>query len=205
MKRKKHNKQPLGLPKEEDWIEVKKMCGYLEKFYDLTVEVSGSKYVTAHNFFKEMCDLFTIIRRLESQEDDDIKNMAKKMKEKLGKYWLEETELNPDMNKIIYIAAILDPQQKMKHMLTCLKFVYGDYCASQLVEDINDSLHDLFELYHAEVTPVVDHTPAPPPTSSMANPLDNRRFLGQGLCSQLHITEEDDDDDDATRYSELKL
>ncbi|KAG6430512.1 hypothetical protein SASPL_108582 [Salvia splendens] len=37
--KKKHNKQSLGLPKEEDWIEVKKICGYLEKFYDLTVEI----------------------------------------------------------------------------------------------------------------------------------------------------------------------
>ena len=71
---------------------------------------------------------------MEGHEDEDIKRMTISMKSKLGKYWLEDEELNPRMNKIMYIAAMLDPQQKMKHMQICLKTVYGDRRAVELVE-----------------------------------------------------------------------
>ncbi|KAG6394884.1 hypothetical protein SASPL_145475 [Salvia splendens] len=123
----KHKDLTIGVPGEEDWIEVKRRCGFLQKFYDLTRLVSGTTYVTSHSFFMEMCDIFTIIKSLEDdREDADIRYMAKKMMEKLGKYWLEEYELNPNMNKILYIAAMFDPRQKMKHVQYCLKMVYGD-------------------------------------------------------------------------------
>ncbi|CAN0913177.1 Zinc finger BED domain-containing protein RICESLEEPER 2 [Linum grandiflorum] len=47
--------------------------------------------------------------------------MGARMKLKVGKYWMEEKELNPKLNKILYIAAILDPRQKMRHVEKCLK------------------------------------------------------------------------------------
>ncbi|KAG6433441.1 hypothetical protein SASPL_105055 [Salvia splendens] len=93
----KHNDLTVGVPGEEDWIEV---------------------------------------RKLEDDEDAEVRYMAKKMMEKLGKYWLEEYELNPNMNKILYIAAMLDPRQKMKHVEFCLKKLYGDARANELVEEL---------------------------------------------------------------------
>ncbi|KAL6546944.1 hypothetical protein OROMI_022665 [Orobanche minor] len=49
--------------------------------------------------------------------------MAKKMMEKIGKYWLENEDLNPKMNKMLYIDAILDLRQKLDHVETCLTLV----------------------------------------------------------------------------------
>ncbi|KAG6403194.1 hypothetical protein SASPL_135411 [Salvia splendens] len=90
----KHNDLTGGAPGEEDWIEVRKMCSFLQS--------------------------------LENDEDVEVRYMAKKMMVKLGKYWLEEHELNLNMNKILYIVAMLDPRQMMKHVQHCLKTVYSD-------------------------------------------------------------------------------
>ncbi|XP_047949292.1 zinc finger BED domain-containing protein RICESLEEPER 2-like [Salvia hispanica] len=142
LKQKTYNKIPIGVPEELDWHEVRRMCGYLKKFHKLTEEVSATTYPTSHTFFKEMCGIFTVIRRLEGHENEDIKRMAISMKSKLGKYWLEDKELNPRMNKIMYIAAMLDPRQKMKHVQLCLKTVYGDRRAAELVEMLKKSMYD---------------------------------------------------------------
>lgn len=49
-------------------------------------------------------------------EDFEISLMAQKMMQNVGKYWTEQFELNPRMNMILYIAALLDPRQKMNHV-----------------------------------------------------------------------------------------
>ncbi|KAG6436805.1 hypothetical protein SASPL_101707 [Salvia splendens] len=131
--------------------------------------------------------------------------MAKKMMEKLGKYWLEGDELNPNMNKILYIAAMLDPRQKMKHVQHCLKTLYGDARANELAEELRKSVFDLFELYKREFTPVAANTqPQTASASQMSNRSTNLRLLGRSSCNILCVASEDDDDEDGsselTRY-----
>lgn len=113
----------LGLPQDEDWVNVRKMIEYLKTFYDFTLLFSGNSYITGHLFFKEMCDIFEVISQLEMSIDEEVVSMAKKMKEKIGKYWSEAEDLNPRMNKLLYIAAVLDPRQKMNHVQSCLTHV----------------------------------------------------------------------------------
>lgn len=106
-----------------------------------------------------------MIQQLERDEDDAKRILATKMKTRLGKYWSEETELNPKMNKILYIAALLDPMLKMKHVQLCLKIVYGDNRANELMEELTKSMNDLFDLfdlYQKEMAPILGQTPATP-------------------------------------------
>ncbi|KAL1540813.1 hypothetical protein AAHA92_25111 [Salvia divinorum] len=65
-------------------------------------------------------------KELEVSDDHEISSMAMKMRVKIGKYWAEDMNLNPRMNKILYIAAVLDLRQKMNHVETCFKEIYGD-------------------------------------------------------------------------------
>ncbi|KAG6401263.1 hypothetical protein SASPL_138114 [Salvia splendens] len=200
----KHNDLTVGVPGEEDWIEVRKMCSFLHSFYAMTRLVSGTTYATSYSFLMEMCDIFLIIKRLEDDEDAEIRYMAKKMMEKLGKYWLEGHELNPNMNKILYIAAMLDPRQKMKHVQHCLKTLYGDARANELAEELRKSVFDLFELYKREFTPVAAKTqPQTASASQMSNRSTNLRLLGRSSCNILCVASEDDDDDDEDGSSEL--
>lgn len=86
------------------------------RFYDLTLLVSSTTYVTSRLFFKEMCDVFDIIFELELSEDDEISSMASKMMLKVVIYWSEQfkLKLNPMKNRIIYIATMLYLRQKKK-------------------------------------------------------------------------------------------
>ncbi|KAG6433340.1 hypothetical protein SASPL_104950 [Salvia splendens] len=194
----KHNDLTVGVPGEEDWIEVRKVCSFLQSFYVMTRLVSGTTYAYSHSFLMEMCDIFHIIKW--SEEDDED-----------AEYWLEEYERNPNMNKILYIAAMLDPRQKMKHVEFCLKKMYGDARANELAKELRKSIFDLFELYKKEFTPVADQTrprtastsQISASTSQISNRPTVRRFLGKSSCNILCVASEDDDKDDSselTRY-----
>ena len=206
LKERKHKKMSIGVPTELDWIEVKRMCGFREQFYNLTRLVSGSHYVTSHQVLMELCDMISLITDLEEDEDDGLRNMAVRMRLKIGKYWLEETELNPKMNKILYIAAMLDPRQKMKHVEHCLKLVYGSTRANELLEELNKQIYDLYEAYKAEMAPILGQTQ--PRKTTQNAPVTNRsanlRFLGKGKKCSLGVINNNvadmSDQTELTRY-----
>ncbi|KAG6430044.1 hypothetical protein SASPL_108103 [Salvia splendens] len=150
LSQKKHNDAFIGLLEGQDWINVKKMIEYLQKFYELTVLMSDTKYPTSHIFFAEMCDIFDLISELEVSDDHEISSMALKMRMKIGKYWAEDMELNPRMNRILYIAAVLDPRQKMNHVETCFKSIYRDARGEIMVRDVTYALNELFDYYVAQ-------------------------------------------------------
>ncbi|KAL1558990.1 hypothetical protein AAHA92_09384 [Salvia divinorum] len=110
LRKRMHNDKSIGPPEEEDWVNVKKMISYLKKFHSFTQIVSVTKRPTSHLFFTEMCGIFDLIRRLQMSSDYEVSSMASRMRLKIGKYWMEETELNVKMNKIIYMAVIFDPR-----------------------------------------------------------------------------------------------
>ncbi|CAN1153684.1 Putative AC9 transposase [Linum perenne] len=151
----------VGPPGPADWIKVRWMMEYLKKFYDLTCLVSGTSYVTSHLFFKEMCDLCNFIGDIGENADDDIRSMAARMKLKVAKYWSEEFEENAKMNKFLYIAAILDPRQKMKHVEKGLKHIYGPLRDSQLTGVLRTLLSKMVDAYKARAFP-----PRPPRSSA---------------------------------------
>ncbi|KAL1538519.1 hypothetical protein AAHA92_27259 [Salvia divinorum] len=189
----------IGVPGVEDWLAIKRMCGYLRKFHQLIRLVSDAKNATAHLFVKGMCSIFSVIKRLERHEDDANRILATKMKTRLGKYWSEETELNPKMNKILYIAALLDPRQKMKHVQLCLKTVYGDNRANELVEELTKSTNDLFDLYQKEMAPTLGQTSTPAPATPTSDILASLGFRRKGSC-RLPVL---DDGDDGSNGSEI--
>ncbi|CAN1177393.1 Zinc finger BED domain-containing protein RICESLEEPER 1 [Linum perenne] len=159
-----HSGATVGPPGPKDWIKVRLMMEYLKKFYDLTCLVLGTSYVTSHLFFKEMCDLFNFIGNIGENVDDDIQSMAVRMKLKVAKYWSEEFEENMRMNKFLYIAAILDPRQKMKHVEKCLKHIYGPLRASQLTGGLRTLLSEMVDAYKARAFP-----PRPPRSSASSS------------------------------------
>ena len=58
-------------------------------------------------------------------------------------------ELHPWMNRILYIAVVLDPRQKMSHVETCFKSIYGDTRGEIMVRDVTYSLIEMFDYYVA--------------------------------------------------------
>ncbi|CAN1142210.1 Putative AC transposase [Linum perenne] len=127
---KRYNNLVLGPPRAEDWISIRNLTKYL-KFYDLTLVASGSSYIS----------------QMEASEDEATRNMASRMSKKLGKYWSEKDGTNDRLNRLVYIALVLDPRHKMEYPKFALKKLYGDVRGAQLVEEVNTDLQDIFEVY----------------------------------------------------------
>ncbi|CAN1248930.1 Zinc finger BED domain-containing protein RICESLEEPER 2 [Linum perenne] len=114
------------------------------------------------------------------------------------------------MNRIIYLAAALDPRQKLKHVQKCLSKVYGLRRAIEIVGEVKDLFAELFESYKTMLLPPraprtsVSQSSA---TSSQNNRrpsinTDIRRLSTRGRCTAIH---DSDDEEDMVDSSELTL
>ncbi|CAN0883917.1 Putative AC transposase [Linum grandiflorum] len=77
----------LGPPTFMDWENVRMLMKYFKFFYDMTIRVSGTAYVTTHLFCKELIDVFDEIHDLERSYDFEMyeperrENFAKEVKD----------------------------------------------------------------------------------------------------------------------------
>ncbi|KAH0660529.1 hypothetical protein KY289_029277 [Solanum tuberosum] len=96
----------------EDWANVRNITKFLEKFYELTLKVSGSRYVTCNVHFEDICELDAYLKVCMTSDDVDLSKMASGMKEKFKKY-----RGTPEkMNKMLFIASVLDPRNKFMYI-----------------------------------------------------------------------------------------
>ncbi|KAF2309284.1 hypothetical protein GH714_001507 [Hevea brasiliensis] len=101
-----------GVPDFHDWFECRKMAEMLSHFYELTLHIFNSRYVTSNMFFGEISDLAFIMNQWVDSTDIEVKNIGDRMKKKFDKYWEDIDK----MNKLIYFAAVPDPRDKFEYM-----------------------------------------------------------------------------------------
>lgn len=131
------------VPQSEDWEKVQSLVVLLKCFYEMTIRISGSLYVTANNFFSEISDLSCMLADMMGSEVVCVQLMGKKMKAKFEKYWGD-----PDkMNKIIFYANILDPRDKSVFMPVQFKQLYGDDEGETFLAKVLDGLKELYGDY----------------------------------------------------------
>ena len=46
-----------GWPSVDDWDNVRNLRDFLEHFYEVTLRISGTSYVTSNNFFDELSEI----------------------------------------------------------------------------------------------------------------------------------------------------
>ena len=93
----------------------------MQHFYELTQKVSGSNYVTANNFFEEICNVYCLLRDWQLSGDVVLGEMTKRMQDKYDKYWGNIEK----MNKLLYVAVVLDSQNKLEFVEYCFKRMYA--------------------------------------------------------------------------------
>jgi len=99
----------LGVPLDEDYKNVRNFAKFLQVFYEVTIEISGSSYSTSNNYFNILQNVYnTLIEYCES-DDDLLSFMAIRMKIKYNKYWGDFEKINP----LLFVAAMLDPRYKI--------------------------------------------------------------------------------------------
>ncbi|GKA94343.1 zinc finger BED domain-containing protein RICESLEEPER 2-like protein [Tanacetum coccineum] len=77
-------KKGLSVPTSEDWDKARKLCGFLKMFYDVTLRISGTKYVTSHTLVVELSTIRELLRKQMMcdvlnlpLEDENLYNIAK--------------------------------------------------------------------------------------------------------------------------------
>lgn len=132
-----------GIPEHEDWENVRRLNVFLKHFYTLTVKVSGTSYATINTFLDDIYGIYCILRDRRRHPDVELQTMAKKMKEKFDKYW-ENIE---KMNKLLYVASILDPWKKLVFVEFCLRKMYSNEQASSICVSLKKTMEKLLLEY----------------------------------------------------------
>ena len=76
-------------PSIDEWKRAKKMCAFLDPFYEITNLISGTSYPTSNLYFHQVWKIEFILNSNLICEEEVIRDMAHKMKIKLDKYWHE--------------------------------------------------------------------------------------------------------------------
>ncbi|CAL1388687.1 unnamed protein product [Linum trigynum] len=154
----RYKDEPMGPPTPTDWNNARNLCKYLKKFYEFTLLVSEASYVTSHLFLREFGKMFHYSYTMESSEDGEVRIMASKMHNRVAKYWSEKDDINARMNRLFYIAVVLDPRHKMEYPKYILRKLYGEARGDQLAEELKEELVELFEHYQRMLMPANQRT-----------------------------------------------
>ncbi|CAI0417561.1 unnamed protein product, partial [Linum tenue] len=81
--------------------------------------------------------------------DEQIQQMANRIEAKVRKYWFEhdeeEEEENLKINRLVYIACVLDPRRKLAYLSFMLDAMYGKSKGEALVKEVTADMTDMFE------------------------------------------------------------
>lgn len=128
------------LPSTEDFEKAEQVCKFLELFSVVTNIISGSQYPTANLFITELKDIKELLDKEARGDNEYLKPVATKMKEKFDKYW-------SDCNLLISIAAVLDPRVKMKCIDIIFKSLYSESEALVQSITVRENLNLLYQEY----------------------------------------------------------
>nr|KYP41362.1 Putative AC transposase [Cajanus cajan] len=132
-----------SVPLEEDWEYARSVLPFLKMFYDSTMRISGTSYVTSHMYMKEVFGIGKKIRQYSESSDVSIRLMALRMKGKYDKYWG-----NPNgINILLLIVVVLDPRSKLDFVNYFIDYIFESDMASQLKSKLLSSLKTLYEQY----------------------------------------------------------
>lgn len=135
-----------GWPTVEDWGNVRRIVLFLKHFYELTLRISGTLYVTSNGFVHEFVEVDGLLKEMEDDDDYQMREMAMRMRSKLMKYWGDVDK----MNKLLYIAVVLDPRHKFTFVEFVFNHMYGKESdlAIKMIRGAKDVLFELFNYYN---------------------------------------------------------
>ncbi|KAL9235748.1 hypothetical protein vseg_010485 [Gypsophila vaccaria] len=131
----------------EEWKEVSYLLPFLKVFYDATLKMSGSRYVTSNFYVEVIFGVGEVLSKHLIHEDEGIKKMAFEMKAKYDKYWGKIENLN----LLLFMSLILDPRWKLVCVEWMVKKAYGVEKGKILSINIKYLFQTLFEFYVSSI------------------------------------------------------
>ncbi|GJS65366.1 zinc finger BED domain-containing protein RICESLEEPER 2-like protein [Tanacetum coccineum] len=156
-----------SVPGPEDWDKAKKLCHFLKTFYDITLRISGTKYVTSHTLVNELATIRDVLRKQldcdihgEEPTDKHLYDIATAMRPKFEKYYGEVE----NMNLLVYFAFILDPRNKYEFLDVIVDDHYGREGIS-VVEKKKEYIKGKMKLLYEEYVRI--HAPSSTSSSTL--------------------------------------
>ncbi|VFQ91390.1 unnamed protein product [Cuscuta campestris] len=186
-------------PNAKDWVQAKHLMVFLEAFYNATLHLSGTSYVTSNLLFFEIVAIYKMLQNLEDidevidvqdieigveGEEDEVmvknfKEMVNRMKLKFEKYYGRLEKLNT----LVYIAPIFDPRYKLEGLEICVCDLFGATSGDSIMEKVKGSVDTLFDEYWQLYKPSQAQSGQ---SSEILNELENATSMsGQTYAQQL--------------------
>ena len=136
----------MGPPNEDDWKNAEVFVKFLETFYEVTLKLSGTEYVTANKYFTEIYEIQEELAQMieDSVEHTLVGEMAKNMKKKYDKYWGDCLNING----ALLVAVVLDPRYKIGYLRHCYSVLHGEDTSNAKMREVEGHLRKLFEEYN---------------------------------------------------------
>ncbi|KAB1205139.1 putative AC transposase [Morella rubra] len=138
-----HGRKGLGTPSFEDWEHIRQLVKFLKVFYEITLHISGSKYVTSNAFFEELARIKFHLETFTTCSDILLCDMAKRMQSKYDKYWGDLRKVN----RLLFVAAVLDPRFKLISLEYWAIKNFGKDRGMDFTTMVRDTLETMFEEY----------------------------------------------------------
>ncbi|KAC9702932.1 hypothetical protein E3N88_45363 [Mikania micrantha] len=139
-----------GVLELTDWENARRLGCFLEHFYELTLRVSGTNYITSNTYLDSISFMDSVLKQCMSSNDDQLSNMAMSMTLKFNKYW---GDLNK-FNLLVFIASLFDPRTKLAYLKVNLRGMYGNETGDKVVQLCENALLEIFNDYkriHSDV------------------------------------------------------
>ncbi|CAK8563656.1 unnamed protein product [Lathyrus sativus] len=137
-----------GVPMKDDWKHINLIIPFLKLFYDATIHISGSSYLTSNIYMFEVLGIGKSIADMCASEDEHLRSAAQKTKKKYDKYWGSHEKLN----MILLIALVFDPRRKIKLVDWMVRRYYNKDDADALKANLDFYLKSIYEEYCAGFT-----------------------------------------------------
>ncbi|KAL4279114.1 hypothetical protein GQ457_03G011930 [Hibiscus cannabinus] len=132
-----------GGPSEDDWKRVSFFLPFLSVFYDATLRLYGSSYLTCNSYAHEIYGTRLMISNNINDDDDGVRKMAVQMMSKYDKYYGNIDNINV----LVFVAVILDPRHKFNYVDWIVRDSYDETKANLLCLNIKMVLQSLFDAY----------------------------------------------------------
>jgi hypothetical protein len=138
-----HGRRGLGPPTLEDWEHIRHFVKFLKLFYEVTVRMSGSNVSTTNVYLEELAKIHSHLDKYSSSNDTLLKEIASRMKTKYDKYCGNLMIVN----RLLFVAALLDPRNKMVVLNYWFKKVLGEAEGEVMSLNVKTTLERLFTEY----------------------------------------------------------
>ena len=171
-----------GRPTSDDWANARRFAILLHYFYDLTLKISGSQYVTSNTLLQEVSVVYFLLQEWCRSDDFEVYQMGMRMKTKFDKYWGEPKK----MNKLMIITAILDPKRKLAFVQFHLRQMYGE----EGLVFYNEVKNVFFSLYNDYKVKMEGQSGVSNETTPMVNQSPNLGDLSDPLKRTMQLLNE---------------